>query len=513
MNLREVVRQRKLLLQSGVLEKLSSLQPAQALEILLEAEKKAEESKQVVITLDTIDFVLSEKNQGKKASQAPVEVEKAAVTPQEMQAASDAASGFVHSLKIPPFKKFDCDGTVEDFVSHFRNRFAKLSTMLKNRVSASNGVTSIEQAKSSIERRKSRIIGMVGNKSITKKGNLRFEIEDDTGVMTCVAQQNKPAMEKAQELWLDDVVGVDGAYSQGLFLVENIVWPEIPMRQKRLAQIGEDVSIAFLSDLHVGSKYFLEDRFEKALGFLNGAGSEEENGIAKTIRYVIIAGDVVDGIGVYPSQEKQLVTKNVFEQYSLLGQYLKKIPRHMQVVICPGNHDAVRDAEPQPPLPSEFVQEFSQDNIHFIPNPCMLEIHGLKIMVYHGTSFDALVSNSQKLGDAFDHPEKVAVEMLRRRHLCPTYGEKPIIPSPEDGMVVEEAPDIFHFGHVHKNASFDYNGTVIINSGAWQGETDYQKSMGRKPSPCLMPVYNLRTGVLKILDFNEESEGQKRAKT
>ena len=509
MDLREVARQRKLLLQRGVLEKLSSLQQSESLEILLEAERKTEEKKQLVITNETINEILSEKNQEKKASQALVEVERPA--PPEAVANAEF-DNFTPSLEILSNKKFDCDGTVEDFVSHFRNRFQKLSSILKNRVSAGNGITSIEQAKSSLERRKSRIIGMVGSKGITKKGNLRFEIEDETGVMTCVAQQSKPAMDKAKELWLDEVVAVDGVYSQGLFLVENIVWPEIPIRQKKLAQISENVSIAFLSDLHVGSRYFMEDRFEKALGFFNGVGSEEEREIAKTIRYIVIAGDVVDGVGVYPAQEKQLVTKNIFEQYSLLSQYLTKIPQHIQVVICPGNHDAVRDAEPQPPLPSEFVHELNQKNIHFVPNPCLLEIHGLKILMYHGTSFDALISNSQKLGDAFEHPEKEAVEMLRRRHLCTTYGEKPIIPSQEDGMVIDEVPDIFHFGHVHKNASFDYNGTVIINSGTWQGETDYQKSMGRKPTPCLMPVYNLRTGVLKIIDFNEEIEGQKRGK-
>ena len=142
MNLREVVRQRKLLLQNGVLEKLASLPAAQALEVLLEAEKKAEESRQIVITLETIDGVLSEKNQGKKIAQAPVEVETQDAAQAQAQAAAETPSA---PMKILSFKKYDCDGTVEDFVSHFRNRFAKLSSMLKNRVSAANGVTSAAQ--------------------------------------------------------------------------------------------------------------------------------------------------------------------------------------------------------------------------------------------------------------------------------------------------------------------------------------------------------------------------------
>ncbi|MFH1056286.1 MAG: DNA-directed DNA polymerase II small subunit [Candidatus Micrarchaeota archaeon] len=497
MDLLEVARQRKMLLEAGVLEKLSPLPQAQALEVLLQAEKQAEEKKLFVISNELVQEIISSKAEEKKTTQAMVEVEK---PPEEQPVAFD--DDFKHSLKILSRKKYDCSGGVNDFVSHFRNRLEKLTAILRNRAST-NGVTQIEQVKSSLDKRRSRVIGMVESKNVTKKGNFRFQLEDETGAVTCIATQGKPSMEKAQELWLDEVVAVDGYYYNGFFIVDDITWPEVPIRPKKLAGVEKDVSIAFMSDLHVGSKFFMQDEFERALGFYNGTGGDEEREIAKTVKYLLIAGDVVDGVGVYPSQEKQLVTKSIFEQYELLSEFLKKIPSRIQVVICPGNHDAVRDAEPQPALQSEFTYPFKQENFHFVPNPCWVEIHGLKTLMYHGTSFDAMVSNSQKFGDAAEHPEKVAVEMLRRRHLSPTFGENPILPSPEDGMVIEDAPDFFHFGHVHKNAYWEYNGTVIINSGTWQGETDYQKSLGRKPSPCLLPVYNIRTGKVKILDYSE----------
>lgn len=500
MDLREVVKQRKLLLEAGVIEKLSVLPQKDALDVLLKAEKYAEEKNLFVITNELVSSFLAQRTEEQKASQAHVEIAKT----QPTRAETKERDEFIPQLRILSNKKFDCTGKIEDFIVHFRNRLEKLGGLLKNRA-GSNGVSSIEQVKSSLDRRQSRIVGIVDNKSITKKGNIRFELEDETGVMTCIATQSKPAATaKAQEIWLDDVIAVDGQYTQGLFIVENVLWPEVPLRQKKLGDVDKDVSIAFVSDIHAGSRYFLQENFERALGFFNGAGSEEEQKLSKTIKYLIIAGDLVDGVGVYPSQEKQLVTKNIYEQYELLAEYIKKIPGHIQIIISPGNHDAVRDAEPQPPLPSEFVHSLEGENVFFVPNPCLLDIHGVKILVYHGTSFDALISNTKNPDEAFEHPERIAVEMLKRRHLSPIYGEKPIIPSREDGMVIEIAPDIFHFGHVHKNALFDYNGTLIVNSGTWQGETDYMKKMGRKPSPCLMPIYNLRTGVVKILDFNDK---------
>jgi len=499
-DLLEVVKQRRLLLEAGVLEKLSTLQPGEALDALFEAEEQASKQNLFVISNSLVEKILAGKSSERKAEQVAFAVEKTA--PAEAR-----ETGFQSALKIQPERKFDCTGTVQDFVSHFNNRMEKLSRMLRVRASE-NGLTTIIHAKSSVDRRKARIMGMVENKRQTAKGNFSFNLEDKADMMKCIASQRDAKLfSQAQDLWLDEVVAVDGFYSNGIFMVEGIIFPDVPIRPKKLADVNEDICIAFLSDMHVGSRFFLQKEFERMLEFLNGVGLEgKEAELSKSIKYVVIAGDMVDGVGVYPTQEKQLVTKNIFEQYELLGKYLKTIPGDIQVVISPGNHDAVRDAEPQPSLPSEFVHSFTQENFHFVPNPSMVEIHGIRILMYHGASVDALIAKSEKLGDAYDHPEKVAVELLKRRHLSVTYGENPLVPSAEDGMVIETVPDIFHFGHVHKNAVQDYKGTLIINSGTWQSRTDYQVKQGHHPSPCLMPVYNIRTGALKIIDFNQQQE-------
>ncbi len=218
---------------------------------------------------------------------------------------------------------------------------------------------------------------------------------------------------------------------------------------------------------------------------------------------------MVDGIGVYPTQEKQLVTKDIYEQYRIFRELMKSIPEHIQVVIIPGNHDAVRAAEPQPRLLPEFIGDLaSHENIHFLRNPAWLEIDGLRVLMYHGTSADSVIANLN-IKDGYAHPEKVAVEMLKRRHLAPVYGDKPLMPVEDDEMVIiGRAPDLFHFGHVHKNAYMEYRGTTIINSGTWQNTTDYQIKQGHVPTPCQLPLYHLKTGALKVLNFNTQTQAE-----
>jgi DNA polymerase II small subunit len=60
-------------------------------------------------------------------------------------------------------------------------------------------------------------------------------------------------------------------------------------------------------------------------------------------------------------------------------------------------------------------------------------------------------------------------------------------------MVIENPPDIFHSGHVHVIKIDAYRGTLIVNSGAWQGRTEFQKKMGIVPNPGIIPIVNLQT--------------------
>jgi DNA polymerase II small subunit len=409
------------------------------------------------------------------------------------------------------FTERKTEGKLDDFVAYFRDRYARVSEMLRHRVSQTPSTTiAALKAAAPGDREPKRVIGIVFDKKETKNGHVLFEIEDSSaagaaggGTLKCLAPRNSPVRAAANSLLLDEVVAVDGVLSRDLFIASDIVWPETPIRKRRT--IGEDVSIAFISDLHVGSKYFLHEQFQRFLRFLNGEGSDEERELAGTIKYVSVAGDCCDGIGVYPGQEKQLVTKDVFMQYEIFAEFMKNVPEWIEVIIAPGNHDAVHAAEPQPPLPREFVRDLAdKPNVHLVPNPALVSVHGFKLLVYHGASMHGIFSSIPSIGSADKNPENAAREMLRSRLLSPIYGDEPRVVGERDALVIDEVPDFFHLGESHKTSCADHKGTMIINAGTWQDKTDYQVRLGHAPTPCQVPVYSLKTGQLKILNFEKE---------
>jgi len=68
--------------------------------------------------------------------------------------------------------------------------------------------------------------------------------------------------------------------------------------------------------------------------------------IAGHVKYVLVAGDIVDGIGIYPNQASELVIRDVNKQYKLASKYIEQIPDYIEVIITPGNHDAPRKSSP-----------------------------------------------------------------------------------------------------------------------------------------------------------------------
>ena len=399
-------------------------------------------------------------------------------------------------------KKSRCTGSIEDFVHYFRDRYRRIGTILKGRVS-SEGVTTISALKGFTRGRNARVIGMVRDKKETKNGHFIITLEDEDGFADCLVPKDSPAIKAARNIVPDEVIALDGYSSDRFFIAKEIVWPELPMREKKLTE--EDFSIALVSDLHVGSKFFMHDPFEKFLKFLNGEGSKEEQEAAGKIKYLLIAGDLVDGIGAYPDQEKELTTKDVYMQYEVFAEYLKKIPEHIEIVLTPGNHDAVRLAEPQPQIGEEFTKSFAGlKNVHLAGNPAFLDIDGLNVVMYHGGSIIPLVGRLPDMTQGLLQPEKVAVELLKRRHLCPVYGDYPLVPEHRDYLVLEEAPDLLHSGHVHHNGYAEYRGTTVVNSGAWQSTTPNQVRMGFSPTPGHLPIYNARTGTLRVFQFAPE---------
>jgi len=178
---------------------------------------------------------------------------------------------------------------------------------------------------------------------------------------------------------------------------------------------------------------------------------------------------------------------------------LKDIPDHIKMVLQPGNHDAVRPAEPQPALSKVFTDAFDS-NVMLTANPVYLNIEGRTVLTYHGRSIDDWVASVQRL--TYDDPVGVMKEMLERRHVAPMYGQKTALaPEKKDYLVIEKRPDIFVTGHVHGAATDEYKGIRLIAASTWQDQTDFQRMHNFNPEPGVMPIVHLGTGKTTMKGF------------
>ena len=399
---------------------------------------------------------------------------------------------------------------VKDFVRHFRNRYNFLKGIIQQRPDL-EGLTSID--KINHNKRSFSIIGIVNSKTITKSKNVILEVEDLTGTVKLLITQSKEEIfEKAKEIVLDDVIGFKCSGNGDLLFVNDLFYPDSFVKDKHRSD--REVYAIFISDIHVGSVNFLQKNFERFLEWLNGVGcNDEQKDILKKIKYIFIVGDNVDGVGIYPGQEKFLTIKDMKEQYDELAKYLKKIPSNMSIIMCPGQHDGVRVAEPQPPIGCDFGEALHKlPNLYLVSNPSMVEIEGnynragIKVLMYHGASMHPIISEIEELRliNGHHHPAKVVKHLLLRRHLAPIHGSMVYIPDKnEDSMLIREVPDIVTTGDLHKTDIDKYNGILIICSSCWQSITPFEEKVGNLPDPCKVPVLNLQTGAIKILDFSD----------
>lgn len=401
-----------------------------------------------------------------------------------------------------PSTKISTSGTIEDYLEYFRDRFKKIEKLLRQRIDVRNATSIIEAIKAPANT-KLKIICMVTQKRESKQ-RVILNVEDLQANATVLVPQNAPPelMKKAQSLLLDQVICISVVKTRSsLLIADDITLPDIAQKSPHKAPIP--VYAVLTSDMHVGSTQFQREAFNRFILWLNGRyGNEKMKDIASHVKYVLIAGDIVDGIGVYPNQLKELAVKDVYEQYKLAASYIEQIPDYIEVIIIPGNHDAPRKALPQPAISNTFLKTLQETRkIHSFGNPCTLSLHNVEIMLYHGRSLDDIVSTVP--GIDYRHPEKAMTLLLQSRHLAPVYGGKtPLSPENGDFLVIERVPDVFHAGHIHVLEYNNYRGVLVLNSGAWQEQTDYMRRLGFVPTPGKAPVVNLQTLEVTTLPFS-----------
>ncbi len=416
------------------------------------------------------------------------------------------------SVQVPfLYTKEGSKRTVDDFVQLFRQRYIELERMLRIRPELHNSV-SINRAIRKQSRESVSIIGMVRDKTETKNGNIMLTVEDPTGSIKILINKNrKDLFESARDVVYDEVIGIAGVCGNKIVFANDLFWPDVPYGNE-LKKSSEDAYVVFLSDVHVGSEYFLEEEFKRFLRWINcKSGTAEQKEIAQKVRYVFIAGDVVDGVGVYPGQEAELVIKDIYDQYRIFAQLIAQIPSHIHIIICPGNHDALRLAEPQPVLDKEFARPlYNLSNVILVSNPSLVTIgaqkdfSGFNILLYHGYSFDDVVANvdSVRNGGGYRRADLIMKFLLKRRHLAPAQGWTLRIPDAEaDPLVIHSVPDFFVTGHIHYSLVANYRNITMISGSCWQRTTSFQEKMGHDPEPARVPVVHLQTRKVKILKF------------
>ena len=388
-----------------------------------------------------------------------------------------------------------CTGELKDFITHFNNRYEKLRAILSKRREG-RGCLDISVAKKRTG--KAKIIAMVGDMTETRNGYKILSLEDGKDKIKGMINPNSPAYDKF--VLEDEVIIAIGEVApkkkqyQETFFIDDIIRPSLPRHGNNVSKRGIEGKIAFIGDLHVGSESFMKESWSKFISWINS-----EDTVAKDIRYIIVPGDMIDGIGIYPNQRDDLEISDVYEQYREVARMLSEIPDRISVITIPGNHDIVRNPEPQPGLP-EDVQSMFSSNVLFFGNPALVDICDLKILMYHGSSITDLADIHPNVSN--EKPTTAMIEMLERRHLVPVYGKKtPIAPEEQDHLLIDEVPDIFVTGHIHRCNIEEYRGVMLINSSTWQEQTDYQKMRDIKPEPAKVVILDSSSKKVSIKNF------------
>jgi len=409
---------------------------------------------------------------------------------------------------------------ITDFTNFFVSRFKFLESILRNRQEMENILT-INRAFSKKEKEKVSLIGIIAEISTTKNGNLMIILEDLTGrINVLISKSKKELFNLGKDLVVDEVIGINGTSGDKIIFAENVIWPDIPISHEMKKGEVEEYAI-FLSDIHFGSTLFLHKEFNRFLRWIRGeSGNETQRKMASLVKYVFVVGDLIDGVGIYPSQEDELEVKDITAQYDGFAKLISQIPLDKQLIMCPGNHDVVHLAEPQPVFYKEFASAlYNLPNAILVTNPAMINIgktktfSGFDVLLYHGYSFDYFVANVESIrnGGGYHRADLIMKYLLKRRHLAPSFASTPYLPSfAEDPLLIKKIPDFFVTGHIHYSKVANYRGITMMSGSCWQGKTSFQEKLGHEPEAARVPLVNLKTRDVKVLKFIDPDQSEEK---
>jgi len=183
-----------------------------------------------------------------------------------------------------------CEGTTSDFTKLFVNRYNSLRRILRNQRRELANAIPINRVKSSGVK-DVQMVGIIKDVRTTTNGHRLIELEDETGTATCIAlKNNRDTLQLANEVVLDEIVGIRGQLSKNgdLIVIHNVVYPDISIQNER-HKADVPLYAAFLSDIHIGSKQFMEDQWQAFLRWINGEiGNSRQKDVAGKIKYLVV---------------------------------------------------------------------------------------------------------------------------------------------------------------------------------------------------------------------------------
>ena len=396
-----------------------------------------------------------------------------------------------------PTPKITTGEGVKGYNALFSSRFNKIKRIISDRPE-SRMLKSIASVKTTKSEDDMYVCGLVTTRN-TERNITKLILEDPSGSFEGIVFDNE--LQKTAGTLLTDqfvMARVSLGKNSGL-IIKDLILPDIPDQASNKSET--EAYAVFLSDLHIGSKYFMEEEFSDFVSWLSSPDP-----VARKIRFVLIGGDMLDGVGIYPNQNKELVCQTIQEQLKKAEDLIDRIPKNVKIVIMPGNHDPGRRALPQPAIPKKYNSGlWERENVVMVGNPAVVLLNGVKVTMFHGQSIDDIVKTTPGL--SYDKPTNVMKHLLRARHLSPIYGSQtPIAPEMEDLLVIEDVPDIFHVGHVHRAQLDMYKGILLVNSGSWQKQTPFQASVGMTPNPGIAIMVNLKTFQVFHQNYNSNSD-------
>ena len=227
-----------------------------------------------------------------------------------------------HRILFDPTLKITTAEGIDGYNEFFSNRFKKLKKIISNRPEAKllKTISSVITTKSKED---VYLCGLL-NERRAERNITKLILDDPTGSIETIIF-DKDLQKKAGGLLIDQFVMAKINFGRnGSFIVKDIILPDIPEHAPNRSE--SEAYAVFLSDLHIGSMYFMEKELNDFISWLSSPDP-----IARKVRFILICGDVVDGVGIYPQQDKELVLIDIEEQLKKTVEILEKIPKHIKV--------------------------------------------------------------------------------------------------------------------------------------------------------------------------------------